>query len=108
MESRTEMLLAASAGVVGFAFFIVGGLLAGEFDAFGGTPSAIVDLYDGATFDPPFAAGVVLEALALLLLMAFVVKLAYLVQGSRDGAGWFGTVIVAPVSTRIRLLTGAQ
>jgi hypothetical protein len=38
-----------------------------------------------------------LETFGFLLLMAFVVALAYLVQGRRDSLGWLGTVIVASV-----------
>jgi hypothetical protein len=99
MESRTEVVLAASVGVVGFALSVVGGLLAGEFDpAVGDTPSNIVSFYQGATFDAQFVTGVILETLGFLLLMAFVVKLAYLVQSRRDRTSWPGTVIVVSVT----------
>jgi hypothetical protein len=51
MESRTELMLAAWAGIV-VALSVVGGLMASEFDtAIGGTPSDIVDFYESAAFD---------------------------------------------------------
>ncbi len=96
MQPRSEVLLAAWAGVVGFAFSIAGGLMAGEFDtAIGGTPSVIVDFYDGAAFDGQFVTGVILETLGFLLLMAFVVGLASVAQGKTNGLGWLGSVVTA-------------
>lgn len=98
MDSRTEVLFAAWIGVVGFVFTVVGGLLAGEFNDPGlSTPSDIVDFYKGATFDAGYVTGVVLETVGFLLVMAFIVKFAEVVQGRGDKAGWFGTVIVASV-----------
>lgn len=98
MASRTEVVLAAWAGVVGFALSITGGLLAGEFDtAIGGTPSAVVDLYQRADFDAQFVTGVILETLGFLLLMAFVVALAHVLQGDEDRPSWPGTAVVALV-----------
>lgn len=98
MESRIEVVVAAWAGIVGFAFGIVGGLLAGEFDtAVGGTPPVIIDFYESAAFDGAFVTGVILETLGFLLLMAFVVGLAHAVQGRRERAAWLGHVIMALV-----------
>lgn len=97
MESPAQVFLSGLVGVVGFALTVVGGLLAGEFDeAIGGAPSVIIDFYQSATFDAQFVTGVILETLGFLLLMAFVVALAYVAQG-RDRAGWLGTVVVASV-----------
>lgn len=98
MESRTEVMLAAWAGVVGFVLSVVGGLLAGEFnDRLYDTPSDVVDFFQGAVFDAKYVIGVVLEVAAFLLIMAFLIKLAQLVQGGRDRTGWLGNVIVASV-----------
>jgi hypothetical protein len=110
-ESRTEAVLAAWAGIVGFALSVVGGLIAGEFDtAIGGTRSDIVDAYQGATFDTQYVAGVILETLGFLLLMAFVLKLGHVLAGRRDMRGWLGTVIGASVvvSTVLTLVAVAS
>lgn len=98
MESRTDVFLAAWAGIVGFALSVVGGLMAAEFDtAIGGSRSDVVGFYESAAFDAQFVTGVILETLGFLLLMAFVVGLAQAVQGSMDRTGWLGKVIVALV-----------
>lgn len=98
MASRAEVVLAAWAGIVGFALSVVGGLLAGEFnDRLYDTPSDVVDLFQGTVFDAKYVIGVVLEVAAFLLIMAFLIKLAEVVQGSRARTGWPGNVIVASV-----------
>jgi hypothetical protein len=97
MESRTEVILTAWVGIVGFALTMVGGLMAGEFDSAGATPSDIADLYESSSFDAQFVTGVILETLGFLLLMAFVAGLAHALYDSKHGAGWLGRVIVALV-----------
>lgn len=97
MESRTQTLLAGWIGVVGFALAIVGGLLAGEFDdPSRAETSAIVDFYQGTSFDAGFVTGAILETLGFLLLLAFVAKLADAIRGW-SGTSWIGTVALASV-----------
>lgn len=95
MESRTETLLAAIAGVVGIALTLVGGAMAGEFDdPLGSDSAAIIEFFQGATLDGVFVSGVLLETLGFLLLMAFVAKVAYAVGGHANRARWTGRVIL--------------
>lgn len=99
MGQRGETVLVAALGVVGFVFVVLGGLLAGEFDdptlSDARDPAAIVDFYQGATFDAAYVAGVILETFGFLMLMAFVVKVADIVRGGEAGSRWAGMVVVA-------------
>lgn len=101
-------MLAATSGAVGFVLALLGGWMAGEFDdPVGDDSTAIVNFYQGATFDAEFVTGVVLETLGFLLIMAFIAKIADVVGGGAHEASWFGTVIVAcaVVATVLTIVT---
>ncbi|HSM38503.1 MAG TPA: hypothetical protein VK838_04155 [Candidatus Limnocylindrales bacterium] len=60
-------------------------------------PGAIVAFYQGASFDPGFMTGILMEAVSFVLLLVIVTKLADLVGGADGGSRWIGWLIVGAV-----------
>lgn len=98
MGSRVATLGMATAAIVGFVLGMVGSVIAGDLGApVGGNPTDIVEFYQSLDYGATLAAGIVLETLGLLLMMAFVSYLARVVGGRPDETPWAGTLIVASV-----------
>ena len=58
------------------------------------SPQAIVAFYAGATFDPAFMTGVMMEGVSFALLLVILAKAADLVGGADGGSRWVGWLIV--------------
>ena len=59
------------------------------------SPQAIVAFYQGASFDPAFMTGVLMEGASFALLLVVLAKVADLVGGADGGSRWIGWLIVA-------------
>ena len=56
---------------------------------------AIIAFYQGASFDPAFMTGVLMEGASFALLLVVLAKVADLVGGADGGSRWIGWLIVA-------------
>jgi hypothetical protein len=61
-------------------------------------PAAIVAFYQGASFDPGFMTGVLMEAVSFVLLLVILAKVADLMAGADGGSRWMGWLIVGGVA----------
>jgi hypothetical protein len=59
------------------------------------SPQAIVAFYQGASFNPAFMTGMLMEGASFALLLVILAKVADLVGGADGGSRWVGWLIVA-------------
>lgn len=96
LGSRRGTLLAGVAGVLWVVFALARVPLTGVLDQPSWTDdrSAIVDFYANSKFDAGFIIGIALAAVAYILFLVFVAKVADLIGDSDGGSRWVGYLIL--------------
>jgi len=95
--TRLGVLVAGWAGVLHVALAIIPPFaLTREADqpSWTDSPQAIVAFYQGASFDPAFMTGALMEGASFALLLVVLAKVADLVAGADGGSRWIGWLIV--------------